>query len=431
MKSEMFFPLFDLFITCFELGGYFYLIKAEQKNKRHIILYFITLIAMVIISSSIALPVLAKYIITILFMTIGGSMTLDCNIFKNLLYGIIYVFSIQCSEVLTTQLWLVINPQQIIRYYSNMDISMISLVITSKSVYFLFIAIFQKIMQSNEDSKIKPNEIIPVLISGIPFILVLEYLTISLTFISDNKLIIFSLSSSIFILLIFILNMIFTQHYNDVKKKALREEQTIYELKLKYEYYKRKKEDEELIRELYHDLKNHFLICKDNFVNEELKRKLSSYENYYITGNELLDVIISNKLSEANNCQIQVDCNIDFTEGGFIDALDISTIFGNLLDNAIEACAKLPESEKFIWINAGKKQNLFFIKIKNTTINKDYKKIHNSIRTDKSNKYLHGFGISNVKKAVRKYDGECSISYGNGMFEISIIIPMPGKIIGT
>ena len=76
-------------------------------------------------------------------------------------------------------------------------------------------------------------------------------------------------------------------------------------------------------------------------------------------------------------------------------------------------------------------QNLFFIKIKNTTINKDYKKIHNSIRTDKSNKYLHGFGISNVKKAVRKYDGECSISYGNGMFEISIIIPMPGKIIGT
>ena len=141
-----------------------------------------------------------------------------------------------------------------------------------------------------------------------------------------------------------------------------------------------------------------------------------------MTGNELLDVIISDKLRKAAGNDIQVECKIDFKDGQFIEALDISTIFGNLLDNAIEACVKMPESERLIWINVGRKRQFILVQVKNTAIYDCQKDIGKM--TDKPNRYLHGYGIANIKKAVRKYDGECRVAFNNGIFEVTIIIPI-------
>ena len=73
-----------------------------------------------------------------------------------------------------------------------------------------------------------------------------------------------------------------------------------------------------------------------------LQNQILEYENYYHTGNDFLDIIIRDKAQRAREMQIDFSPQIYFEDGSFIDPLDISTIFGNALDNAIEACEKLP-----------------------------------------------------------------------------------------
>ena len=105
----------------------------------------------------------------------------------------------------------------------------------------------------------------------------------------------------------------------------------------------------------------------------------------------------------------------------FIEPLDISTIFGNGLDNAIEASERLPVEQRTIFVKAGKIQNFLSIVIQNncTEESKPAKK-----RTTGSSDFLHGFGISNMRKATEKYDGQLTTKCEKGKFVLKILIPV-------
>ena len=113
----------------------------------------------------------------------------------------------------------------------------------------------------------------------------------------------------------------------------------------------------------------------------------------------------------------------------FIEPLDVSTIFGNGLDNAIEASEKLPEEQRAILVKAGKMQNFFSVLIENNclqdsgnTKSRTQGLLH---RTTKNDDFLHGFGISNMRKAVEKYDGQLMTKCENGKFTLKILILIP------
>ena len=99
----------------------------------------------------------------------------------------------------------------------------------------------------------------------------------------------------------------------------------------------------------------------------------------------------------------------------FIEPLDVSTIFGNGLDNAIEASEKLP-------VKAGKMQNFFSVLIENNCLQDSG---NTKSRTTKNDDFLHGFGISNMRKAVEKYDGQLMTKCENGKFTLKILILIP------
>ena len=101
----------------------------------------------------------------------------------------------------------------------------------------------------------------------------------------------------------------------------------------------------------------------------------------------------------------------------FIEPLDVSTIFGNGLDNAIEASEKLPEEQRAILVKAGKMQNFFSVLIENNCL-------QDSGNTNDDD-FLHGFGISNMRKAVEKYDGQLMSKCENGKFTLKILILIP------
>lgn len=203
------------------------------------------------------------------------------------------------------------------------------------------------------------------------------------------------------------------------------------ELEQKQAYFQDKLREEERIRSIYHDMKNHLLVLQAQQTRSEelnasarfLQKQIEAYETYYHTGNEYLDMILRDKSRLAMEKQIDFHAAVSFKEGSFLEPLDISTIFGNALDNAIEASEKLPESMRLITFKASRIHDMMVISVEN---NRKQEAL-SSHQTSKKDTFLHGFGISNIRKATEKYDGECITRPTDEKFILKIMLPIPGS----
>lgn len=201
------------------------------------------------------------------------------------------------------------------------------------------------------------------------------------------------------------------------------------ELEMQRNYYKDRIRDEERVRSVYHDMKNHLLLLQAQAGNgqevqdsiQELNGQIQEYENYHHTGNEFLDIILRDKAKAAQERKIDFSAAISFESGSFLEPLDISTIFGNALDNAIEASEKLPEDKRLITVRANRVRNMLVVIVENNAASDS----PGTKGTTKEDTFAHGFGLPNLKNAVEKYDGQCSTKLENGMFTLKIIIPIP------
>lgn len=201
------------------------------------------------------------------------------------------------------------------------------------------------------------------------------------------------------------------------------------ELEIQRNYYKDRIRDEERVRSIYHDMKNHLLLLQAQAGNgqevqksiQELQSQVQEYENYHHTGNEFLDIIIRDKAKTAQEKQIDFNAAISFEDGAFVELLDISTIFGNALDNAIEASERLPEDHRLMTVRANRVRDMLVIIVENNAISEQ----PISGETIKEDTFSHGFGLPNIRKAVERYGGQCSIKSENGMFILKILIPIP------
>ena len=212
------------------------------------------------------------------------------------------------------------------------------------------------------------------------------------------------------------------------------------ELEMRQNYYEEKMEDETRIRQIYHDMKNHLLVLENVMADTEpaasftenvstdsvhpsirhLRQQMESYENYYRTGNSYLDVIIRDKAKTAREKQIDFTAILHFADGSFLDPLDISTIFCNALDNAIEASEKLAVSRRVVSVKARRIHDMLVIAVENNAL----PDADASGKTTKEDTLFHGFGLSNIRAAVDKYDGQCTVKCKDGVFVLKIMIPV-------
>lgn len=202
----------------------------------------------------------------------------------------------------------------------------------------------------------------------------------------------------------------------------------VQELELRQAYYTDRMRDEERVRSIYHDLKNHLLVLQAQAGNgqaveasiAELQSQIQAYENYYHTGNAVLDILIRDKAKLAQREQIDFSAVISFEDGGFLAPLDISTIFGNAIDNAIEASRKIPQEQRLITVRANRIRDMLVITVENNAPASTGR----FEKTTKKDTFLHGFGLPNIRNAVQKYDGQCSTTYEDGMFILQIVLPV-------
>ena len=216
----------------------------------------------------------------------------------------------------------------------------------------------------------------------------------------------------------------------DIKEKS--EENLLKEkVDMQYNYYLNLQEAQNKVKRLYHDMSNHMMCIKSmssekedvNKYIDEVSKELNGIKEIYNTGNMILDIVLNEKQVDCNENNINLFCDINFSKCNFIEMIDVCSIFSNILDNAIEACNKIKNDEKYIKIRGTFVKSYYVIRCENSKVNK-IKIKNNRIISSKKDKFIHGIGLKSVKSSLKKYDGELEIEDFEDKFLVQIYIPI-------
>lgn len=179
-----------------------------------------------------------------------------------------------------------------------------------------------------------------------------------------------------------------------------------------------------------HDIKKHLYALSalehidSNRANEYssvIEQKIDTLFYEFHCSNQLLSIIMSQKMTVCKNEGIEVKTKIDDIQFDFIEDYDITGIFANLWDNAIEASREIVVNERLIRIIIGRVDDFVVIDFENN-YNGLVKKNKNKLQSTKKNH--NGMGLIIVKNAVEKYCGLISIKDDNKIFKVEILIPI-------
>lgn len=162
-----------------------------------------------------------------------------------------------------------------------------------------------------------------------------------------------------------------------------------------------------------HDIKNQLIaiggyLDKEKFddakkyINGLTENYLPNIQEYINTGNDAFDAIVNSKIALCNQKNIFMLVSVMEKSLTDMNAVDIGVLFGNLLDNAIEAADKT--KSRRITIEVQIEGEYLSIIVKNS-IEKSVLENNSNLETSKKNKTSHGIGIRSVKSIVKKYDG--------------------------
>lgn len=179
--------------------------------------------------------------------------------------------------------------------------------------------------------------------------------------------------------------------------------------------------------QLVHDMNNHLFMLQEYAREEDvvgLQRYIREVQQEYIpssrktwTGNQALDFILNQKKTEAERQKIEFQIQADKSVYLPMTDSEICVLFGNLLDNAIEASAQIKEEKKWIKVSLGQQKEMFFLNIIN-----NYTKAPVMCRgeyvTTKQQKDDHGYGLKSAKRIVEKYEGILNLHNADGKFEV-------------
>lgn len=104
---------------------------------------------------------------------------------------------------------------------------------------------------------------------------------------------------------------------------------------------------------------------------------------------------------------------------------DISALFGNALDNAMESVVKIEDPEqRLIHLQVSRQKNFVHISVENRYAGQ-LRFIHGLPVTSKKDHRYHGFGVRSIRQTAAKYGGSTTISSEEGWFRLNILIPLP------
>lgn len=224
----------------------------------------------------------------------------------------------------------------------------------------------------------------------------------------------------------------FVQRRQSQSQKELVALQTV--LENQYAQYRLSRDTIDMINRKYHDLKHQIAALRaepDAEVREQWLREIEDdiriYEAQNKTGNHVLDTVLTGK---SLNCQKNGIELVAVADGGmlsFMDVMDICTIFGNALDNAIECEMKIPDpAKRVIRLMLSAQKQFLLLKVEN------YCPVKPEFRdglpiTTKGDSANHGFGMKSIRNTAQKYGGSMTASVEDDWFVLKVLIPLKNK----
>jgi hypothetical protein len=220
-----------------------------------------------------------------------------------------------------------------------------------------------------------------------------------------------------------------------------REMQLQYELKSmqdilhrQFEQYQHSRESMDLVNRKYHDLKHQIGVIRAEgdpdkrtaYLNE-MDNEIKMHEAQNKTGNQVLDTVLMTKSMICAKSDISLTCVADGELLEFMEVMDICSIFGNALDNAIESVLQIGDPEKRLIRTALYSQNNFIIiRFENYTENRITLEDGLPVTT-KGGRDYHGFGLKSIRHTAEKYGGSMTLNTEEGWFILRILLPIPSK----
>lgn len=202
-------------------------------------------------------------------------------------------------------------------------------------------------------------------------------------------------------------------------------------LNLQYQQYQQSKETVAAINHKYHDLKHQIAVLREennlakrNAYLNEIEDGLRDYESQYKTGNPVVDTILSSKSLFCTHHNITFTCVANGKVLEDFDTLDVSSLLGNALDNAIEAEQRIDDvHQRLIHISITQRNNFAFIQVENFAPSPI--QFRNGLPvTTKGNMDFHGFGIKSMLQTAQKYGGDLTVAQENQWFVLKVLLPM-------
>lgn len=158
---------------------------------------------------------------------------------------------------------------------------------------------------------------------------------------------------------------------------------------------------------------------------DEAMALVDSFDSAFRTGNETLDVILSEKNLYCQQEQITFVCMVDGGQLDFMDVTDQYVLFGNLIDNAIHAVQKLEDpQQRVIYIKICAKKRLLLIHTENPFAG-TLQFCDGLPMTTSGDEENHGFGMTSIRMISEKYGGSVSTKAENGTFYLNILLSLP------
>lgn len=184
------------------------------------------------------------------------------------------------------------------------------------------------------------------------------------------------------------------------------------------------------VRGWRHDYRNHINNMKiqlsegnydklSDYLNE-LADDLDTVDTVIKTGNVMADAILNSKLGVAQKLNVRLNVKANLPDSLPLTDVELCSMLGNMLDNATEACAALPEDERFMRVYIGKLKGQLYLSVQNSA---------GKVRKEKDS-YLstkegeHGYGLFRIDRIVKKYGGYVNRQNEEGVFATEILMPI-------
>lgn len=431
----------NFIITLVDASLLLYFVSKFLKNikvGRKMFLFFLVLITII---NTIAGNILGEGNPVTSILMIGFTCMIYKLIFREKLLNILLYFFLGTSLMFVAEAIAIltilpfgITPNLI---HENFNALLIAGFI-SKAVYFIIVRYFlPKLKLFKGISKTLAYQIILICM----FNLIIIFMAFG--FYQNSQMLMIKENSNAYIILTTLGAMIFSVGILSVTRGIIKQSQKEAEWLVKETEYKRQmfylENIEDMLKSIRaqrHDFNNHINCIygllqlnkpeeAKNFI-QKMSEDATMFNNIIDTGNPVLSSLLNTKITTAERNKVQIYTDIKLPEKICIEPIDISIIIGNLLDNALEACAALEDGDKCIELEVYTNNSNLIIIVKNTKselLIADMSNYENGY-TSKEDAANHGFGLFNIKQAVNKYDGIVKFEDKGSTFCSSIAIPI-------